>query len=157
VAGGRTDLLVSAGEALADDLALEGAALVEGEVLVVLRHPRLALLVHEQHEPDRHLVLEFPPLLLGSARGSLPPLESARRDGQTQMGTPLASPAGTAGKKSSVRTVSRVQSTSCPDLFWMADAWSTQHIQRITVTCAVLCSWHTLASSSRSHDSPPRA
>ena len=65
--GGRTDLLVCAGEALADDLALEGAALVEGEVLVVLRHPRLALLVHEQHEPDRHLVLEFPPLLLCSA------------------------------------------------------------------------------------------
>ena len=62
--GGRTDLLVCAGEALADDLALEGAALVEGEVLVVLRHPRLALLVHEQHEPDRHLVLSFssPPL-----------------------------------------------------------------------------------------------
>lgn len=62
----RADLLVGAGEALADDLALEGAALVEGEVLVVLRQPRLALLVHEQHEPDRHL-RRFPFLLRGSA------------------------------------------------------------------------------------------
>jgi hypothetical protein len=58
--GGRTDLLVGAGEALANDLTLEGAALVEGEVLVVLREPRLPLLVHEQHEPDRHVALSFP-------------------------------------------------------------------------------------------------
>jgi hypothetical protein len=54
------DLLVGAGEALANDLTLEGAALVEGDVLVVLREPRLPLLVHEQHEPDRHLALSFP-------------------------------------------------------------------------------------------------
>jgi hypothetical protein len=58
--GGRMDLLVGAGEALANDLTLEGAALVEGDVLVVLREPRLPLLVHEQHEPDRHLALSFP-------------------------------------------------------------------------------------------------
>lgn len=59
---GRTNLLVSAGEALADDLALEGPSLVEGEVLVVLRQPRLALLVDEQHEPDRHPALGLPDL-----------------------------------------------------------------------------------------------
>lgn len=52
--GGSWDLVVGAGEALADDLALEGAALVDGEVLVVLGQPRLPLLVHEQHEPDPH-------------------------------------------------------------------------------------------------------
>jgi hypothetical protein len=44
------NLLDGAGEVLADDLALEGATLVEGEVFVVL-------LVHEQHrEEQRDLV-----------------------------------------------------------------------------------------------------
>jgi hypothetical protein len=48
--GGRMNLLDGAGEVLADDLALEGATLVEGEVFVVL-------LVHEQHrEEQRDLV-----------------------------------------------------------------------------------------------------
>ncbi|KAG6482624.1 hypothetical protein ZIOFF_059257 [Zingiber officinale] len=52
---GRFDLLLGTGEALAHDLALEGAAFVEGEVLrVVLRQPRLSLLVHQQHKPDPH-------------------------------------------------------------------------------------------------------
>ena len=47
-------LLVGAGEALAHDLALEGSSLLQGEVLVILRQPRLALLVHEKDEADPH-------------------------------------------------------------------------------------------------------
>lgn len=50
----NTNLGVGAGEALADDLSLVCAALLDVTVLVVLGEPRLALLVHQQHELDRH-------------------------------------------------------------------------------------------------------
>lgn len=53
----RSDLLLVSGEALADDLAFEGSSLVDGEVLVVLCQPSLALLVHQQHETDSHRLL----------------------------------------------------------------------------------------------------
>lgn len=46
--------MLGAGEAFADDLALEGAALFEGEVLVVLGQPGLALIVYQQYETDPH-------------------------------------------------------------------------------------------------------
>lgn len=49
---GSNDLLIGACEAFALDLALEGVALVDGEVFVVLRQPRLPLLVHKQHETN---------------------------------------------------------------------------------------------------------
>ncbi|KAK3436351.1 hypothetical protein EUGRSUZ_C00953 [Eucalyptus grandis] len=51
--GGR-NLLLGAGEAFADDLALKGAPFFEGEVLVVLGEAGLALLVHHQYESDPH-------------------------------------------------------------------------------------------------------
>lgn len=53
--------MLGAGETFADDLALEGTALFQGEVLVVLRQTGLALLVHQQHEPDPHPHLDPPP------------------------------------------------------------------------------------------------
>lgn len=68
--GLNQNLLVGAGEALADDLALEGAALVDGEVLVVLGQPRLPLLVHEQHEPDPHRLSSLLPSSLCSKAAS---------------------------------------------------------------------------------------
>jgi hypothetical protein len=46
--------LVGASEAPANDLAFQGAALVEGEMLEVLGQSRLALLVHKQHETNPH-------------------------------------------------------------------------------------------------------
>lgn len=48
------DLVLSAGKAFPDDLALKSTALVQREVLIVLRQSRLALLVHQQHESDPH-------------------------------------------------------------------------------------------------------
>lgn len=52
--GGGRNLLLGAGEAFADDLALKSAPFFEGEVLVVLGETGLALLVHHQYESDPH-------------------------------------------------------------------------------------------------------
>lgn len=66
--------MLGAGEALAHDLALEGAAFVEGEVLrVVLRQPRLPLLVHQQHKPDPHRAHSSPSTSISYLSPLLPP------------------------------------------------------------------------------------
>ena len=45
-----TYLVLSSGEALADELALEGDSFLDGETIIVLGEARLPLLVHHQDE-----------------------------------------------------------------------------------------------------------
>ena len=47
-----TYLVFSSGEALADELALEGDSFLDGETIIVLGEARLPLLVHHQDELD---------------------------------------------------------------------------------------------------------
>lgn len=55
----RTYLIVRAGEAFSHNLPLQSTALLDGQILVVLSQSGLALLIDQQHKPDRHL----PPIL----------------------------------------------------------------------------------------------